>query len=718
MFGSYEHTTPAESSGGPTSHSSLRMKKLLIPVLGMALSLPAIAQQAPKPYGALPSARQLKWHDTEMYCIVHFTPTTFEDKEWGYGDADPKTFNPSNFDAEQIIRSAKAGGFRGIVCVAKHHDGFCLWPTKTTDYNISKSPFRNGKGDMVRELEQACRKNGMKFAVYCSPWDRNNKDYGTDKYLATYQAQLRELYTNYGPVFMSWHDGANGGDGYYGGARETRKINNLVYYDWDNTWKITRELAPDACIFSDVGLDVRWVGNERGFANETSWATFTPTSADGKSKGVPGNANDKDAPTGTRNGKYWIPAECDVSLRPGWFYHESQNNRVKTPQQLLDLYFKSVGRGAALDLGLSPDKRGQLHDIDVASLKGLGDLLRKTFGTNIAATAQVSATGSRGKAFPVKNMLDNDRKTYWASQDEVTTPELTIAWKKPATFNIVGIREAIALGQRIDGFAIDVWQDGQWKEVHKGTSVGALRLVRLPNYYSTEKIRLRITDSPVAVTVAELGVYAEPEQLVAPVIRRDKDGQVTISSPASVHAIRYTIDGSEPTASSAVYTKPFELKHPGTVKAKAFGASGSGATESVQFDIPSAGWSIDQNAAKAIDGDPQTVWYSPRSGKYPHTLTLNLGQSTTLKGFTFLPDGSDHRSGTVYGYQVWVSEDGQNWGDPVAEGRFDNIQNSPIEQRVLFRTPKAGKYLRFTATEPTDSKQTWANVAELGVITK
>ncbi|MFT4032635.1 MAG: alpha-L-fucosidase [Siphonobacter sp.] len=694
------------------------MKQLFIPILGCFLSLTAIAQQAPKPYGAIPSERQLKWHETEMYCIVHFTPTTFEDKEWGYGDADPKTFNPSNFDAEQIVKSAKAGGFRGIVFVAKHHDGFCLWPTKTTEYNISKSPFRKGKGDMVKEMVDACRKNGMKIGLYCSPWDRNNAAYGTDKYLPIYQAQLKELYSNYGELFMSWHDGANGGDGYYGGARESRKINNLVYYDWDNTWQITRKMQPMANIFSDVGWDVRWVGNEKGFANETSWATFTPTAADGKSKGVPGNANDYDAPTGSRNGEKWIPAECDVPLRPGWFYHASQDGRSKTPQQLLDLYFKSVGRGGALDLGLSPDKRGLLHEDDVIILKSFGETLRKIYSQNLATSAQITATGTRGNAFAVKNAFDANRKTYWASKDEITTPELTLSWKKPVTFNILGLREAIALGQRIEEFALDVMQNGKWKEVHTGTSVGALRLVRLPHYYTTSQVRVRILKSPVAVTISELGIYAEPEQLLAPVVRRDSKGMVSITSPVSVHTLRYTTDGSEPTANSPQYTQPFSLAEAATVKAKAFGVNQAGPVTTVIFDIPSSKWSIDQKAEKAIDGDPTTVWYSSRDQKYPHTLTLDLGETKELKGFTFTPDASDHRSGTVYGYQVYVSADGQNWGQPAAEGHFDNIQNNPLEQRIQFKTNHGGRYLRFVATESTDHKQTWANVAELGIITK
>ena len=290
-----------------------------ITILLLSVSILVKAQNAPKPYGALPSKRQLAWHDIEVYGLIHFTPTTFENKEWGFGDADPKTFNPTDFNAEQIIKAAKAGGLRGIILVAKHHDGFALWPTKTTAYNITQSPFRDGKGDLVKEIEQAVRKNGLSFGVYCSPWDRNNAKYGTPEYLAIYQAQLKELYSNYGSLFMSWHDGANGGDGYYGGAKEKRSIDNTTYYDWNNTWAITRKMQPMANIFSDIGLDIRWVGNEDGNAAETSWETFTPLPPEGKNVAVPGQANYPQSPMGIRNGKFWMPAECDVPRRKGWF---------------------------------------------------------------------------------------------------------------------------------------------------------------------------------------------------------------------------------------------------------------------------------------------------------------------------------------------------------------------------------------------------------------
>lgn len=484
------------------------MKRLL--TLLLLISSAVSAQKSIKPYGALPSKRQLAWHDIEVYGLIHFTPTTFEDKEWGYGDADPKIFNPTNFDADQIVAAAKAGGLRGIILVAKHHDGFALWPTKTTPYNISKSPFRNGKGDLVKEVQLSAQKHGLKFGVYCSPWDRNNPQYGTANYLPIYQAQLKELYSNYGQLFMSWHDGANGGDGYYGGAREKRSIDNTVYYDWKNTWGITRKMQPMANIFSDVGLDVRWVGNEKGTAAETSWATFTPMAPEGKNEAVPGQANYPQSPEGIRNGKFWMPAECDVPLRRGWFYHAKEKPR--SPEALFDLYLKSVGRGAGLDLGLAPDTRGQLHDDDVASLREFGTMVKTTFAKNLAKGAVIKASNTRGAKHNAALLLDGNKQTFWATTDAVHQASLEMDLKAPQTFDIISLQEYIPLGQRIEGYNIQIWEGNAWKTVYEGKSIGAKKLAKLEQPVTTGKVKLNITQSPVCITLSEFGLYKKAGQ--------------------------------------------------------------------------------------------------------------------------------------------------------------------------------------------------------------
>lgn len=465
------------------------MKRIDLTLFLLLLTFAAQAQL--KPFGAVPSPRQVAWHETETYVLIHFTPTTFENKEWGYGDADPSVFNPSSFDANQIVSAAKDGGFKGLVLVAKHHDGFCLWPTKTTDYNISKSPWKNGKGDMVREFEQACRKLGLKFGVYISPWDRNHPQYGTFDYVNVYREQLRELYTQYGELFMSWHDGANGGDGYYGGKREKRNIDRSTYYGWDTTWAATRKLQPMANVFSDIGPDVRWVGNEHGEAAETSWTTYEPIPREGYTKVGPGQSDYRNSPTGTLNGKYWIPAECDVALRPGWFFHPEQNEKVKSPEKLFDIYLKSVGRGACLDLGLSPDTRGLLHENDVKSLKGFGDILRNTFGHDLAAKAKTT-----------KALIDNDKYSYAAGK------EFLMEWTAPQTFNVLRLRENIKLGQRVQEFVAEAWVDGQWQEFAKATSVGNARILTFPSV-TTSKVRIRIVKSGAIPAISEIGLFVK-----------------------------------------------------------------------------------------------------------------------------------------------------------------------------------------------------------------
>ena len=319
----------------------------------------------PEPYGAVPSSRQLAWHEMEFTGFLHFTTNTFTDKEWGYGDESPDIFNPTGFDAEQIVSTAKMAGMKGLILTCKHHDGFCLWPSKFTDHSVKSSPWQEGKGDVVREISEACRRHGLKFGVYLSPWDRNHADYGEKVYVDYYRNQLKELLTNYGSVFEVWWDGANGGDGYYGGARETRIIDRSTYYDWDETAQIVRELQPEAVIFSDAGPDIRWVGNEKGFAGDPCWQTYSPTPREGETKAGPGTANYLEATNGHRDGKFWLPAEACVSIRPGWFWHEDQDDRVRSPENIIDLYYSSIGRGATLLLNLPPDRRGLIHENDV-----------------------------------------------------------------------------------------------------------------------------------------------------------------------------------------------------------------------------------------------------------------------------------------------------------------------------------------------------------------
>ena len=462
--------------------------------------------EPPRPFGPTPSDRQLKWHATEFYGMIHFGVNTFIDQEWSYGDAQPGLFNPTEFNAVSIVHALKETGLKGIVLVCKHHDGFCLWPSRYTDYSVKSSPWRNGHGDLVREISDACRNEGLKFGVYLSPWDRHSADYGRPEYITRYREELSELLTNYGPVFVAWFDGAQGGDGYYGGSREIRRVDNRSYYDWPTTWAIVRKLQPIAVIFSDAGPDVRWVGNEHGAASDPSWNTLNLKDC------FPGMPNYQGLGSGLRSGPDWVPPECDVSIRPGWFYHSKEDSWVKSAQRLLDIYYHTVGLGACLNLNVPLDKSGRIPDKDAEQLREMGRRLHATFSVNLARDARVSASNVRGQSrlFGAENLINGDRNLYWTTDNEVETPNVILDFGAPTTFNVIRIREYLPLGQRVEAFSVDAWQDSGWAEFSQGFTIGNERLVRIKGPITSSKIRVRIIRSAACPALSELGVFLEP----------------------------------------------------------------------------------------------------------------------------------------------------------------------------------------------------------------
>ncbi len=494
----------------PTSPILLLSSILFL--LQMAESAPA--QNPPKPYGPQPSPAQLKWHQTEVFGLVHFSTTTYANLEWGYGDEPASHFNPQEFKADQVAAVAKAGGLKGLILVTKHHCGFCLWPSKYNDsYSVKNSPWRDGKGDMVKEYADACKKFGLKFGVYLSPWDRNHKDYGKPEYITYYLNQLHELLTNYGPIYEVWLDGANGGDGWYGGAKEKRLIDKNSYYPFDEIFAMVHELQPDAIVFSDIGPGARWVGNESGWAKDPCWATFTPKNRDGEHlPPVPGNTKYEEGLTGHRNGKYWIPAEADFPLRKGWFYHP--NEKPRSPENLWETYLQSVGRGTAMNIGLAPDLRGLICDDDVKALEGFGKILSGTFKTNLAAGAKISPGNTRNNdpGYGPASLVDGNTDTYWATDDMVTQCGILFEFPDPVQFNVIRFREYLPLGQRIDGWAVENWTGSGWKELATGQSIGSCRIIETDPVW-TSKIRFRVTHSPVCPVLSEFGLYLKASEI-------------------------------------------------------------------------------------------------------------------------------------------------------------------------------------------------------------
>lgn len=457
----------------------------------------------PAPILPIPTDNQMAWHEMEMNAFIHFTTNTFTGKEWGYGDESPEIFNPTDMDVEQWVSTINDAGFKGVILTTKHHDGFCLWPSAYTEHSVKNSPYKDGKGDVVKEVSDACKKFGLKFGVYLSPWDRNFKEYGQPEYITYFRNQLKELLTNYGSVFEMWFDGANGGDGYYGGAKETRKIDNKTYYDWPNTIKLARELQPHILFFSDAGPDIRWVGNERGYVGETNWNTMTPDTLHAGKSGINDLLN-----SGSEDGTDWIPGEVDVSIRPGWFYHDHEDSKVKTAEQLFDIYLTSVGRGSVLLLNIPPDRRGLVHENDVKSLQGFRALLDERFSNNIANKAKVTADSYRGKSkqYGPSNMLDNDKDTYWTTDDDVKTGSFEIALAQPQEVSYILLQEYIKLGQRIKDFNIEVMKNNEWQQVSNATTMGYKRILKI-DPVTTQRIRINITDSKACPVISNVEVY-------------------------------------------------------------------------------------------------------------------------------------------------------------------------------------------------------------------
>lgn len=457
----------------------------------------------PEPYGPLPSERQLAWHEMEYYMFVHFTVNTFTDKEWGYGDEPESVFNPTDLDCRQWAKTAHDAGMKGIIITAKHHDGFCLWPSAFTEHSVKNSPWRDGKGDVVMELRKACDEYGLKMGVYLSPWDRNSAVYSTPEYLVYYRNQLKELLTKYGDIFEVWFDGANGGDGYYGGAREVRRIDNKTYYDWPNTHKIVRELQPAAVMFSDAGPDIRWVGNESGMGSITNWCLLN------KDEMYPGGDFASILGEGHDDGNYWVPAEVDVSIRRGWFYHQSQDSLVRSPENLMELYYSSVGRNSNLLLNIPPDRRGLLHENDVKSLMSFRELREKEFANELAQGKKASSDVSRGKGYRASNVNDGNPETYWATPDDKSTGSITIDLGQETGVNRILVQEYIKLGQRIQEFKAEAFVDGTWKTMVDGTTIGH-KIIRKFPVVLTSKVRFTVSKSKACPLISNIELFKAP----------------------------------------------------------------------------------------------------------------------------------------------------------------------------------------------------------------
>jgi alpha-L-fucosidase len=669
--------------------------------------------EAPSPFGPTPTEDQMNWQEMEYYAFIHFSLNTYTDQSWGYGDEDVNLFNPTDLDCRQWARICKEAGMKGIILTAKHHCGFCLWPSEYTEYDVENAPWRDGKGDVVREMAEACKEYGLKLGIYLSPWDRNHPEYGKPEYITYFRNQLTELLTNYGEIFEVWFDGANGGTGYYGGANENRKIDRKTYYDWKNTYKLIRKLQPDIVIWNDGGDrgDLRWVGTEAGLVGETNWSLLDST----------GEVDWGMLHWGLETGNSWVPAEVNTSIRPEWFYHPGENTRVKSVPKLMDTYYNSIGRNGTLLLNIPIMPNGLIHENDEKAALGFAKAIEEAFAINLAERMTAKASNVRGNVnrYGASRALDNDKNTYWATDDSVTSASLTINLGKPTRFNRFMVQEYIRLGQRVKAFAIEALIDGNWKELAKATTIGYKRILRFPSVEATQ-LRFSINDSKSCPLISNIGVFNAPQLLDPPGIIRNREGEVIITPVDAESEVHYTLDGSMPTRNSAKYTNPVPTEGKLQVSAIVFEPS-TGESSPVQtekFDLPRKTWKIlgveDDKVSAVLDGDITTAWHHNKENALPVDLIIDLGKTIPVNGFRYHPDQTLWGPGIITAYRFYVSADNMTW-KLVDEGEFANIKNNPLWQVKTF-APELARYVKFQALENTEETNN-IGYAEMDLIT-
>lgn len=579
-----------------------------------------------------PSYRQLDYQQREMLGFIHIGMNTFTGAEWGTGKEDPSIFNPDQLDAEEWVKTFKEAGITGVILVTKHHDGFCVWPSKYTDHTIAHSPWRNGQGDLVKEVADACKKYDMKLCLYLSPWDMHEETYGTEAYNDYYIHQLEELLTNYGPVYLLWFDGA---------GVNSKTSGKEMNFAWERIFKRARKLQPDV-LLSGAAPDIRWVGNEAGQGRETEWSVQGIDDENilfgGEIKGHTATAKDlgNTKELMTKKRLVWYPSRGGLPLRKGWFYNPNDDQTTKSLEYLVNSYFSTIGQNSNLLPNLSPDKTGRIPRKDAERLIDFGKIIANMKKTDYALGAKTTPVSGWDNSSAKDVLTDNDPFTSWQTPDGVTSSEVEIELKAPALINVIKLQENIRdYGQRVEAFAIDAFVNSEWKEIATSTTIGFRKMIRLNEPVETDRFRIRIQDSRRSISLSNISMY-----YLAPIPQETgiKNNRIALK------------DNKWIISSSGIYVQDTPLQ-----------------------------CLVDDNELNNFKGIIQ---------KLPARFIFNFNnQEHILKGFAYIPDKTKE-AGHIEEYALYFSNDGQNWGTPVIQGRFGNIVNNPVEQFIPFNEYK------------------------------
>lgn len=708
----------------------------------------------------LPRPNQVDWQRLETTYFIHFGPNTFSGREWGTGFESPSIFNPTALDADQWIREIADAGGKMVMLVVKHHDGFCMWPSRYTNHDVASSPWLGGNGDVLRAVADACAERGIELGVYLSPADlyqiESDPGFGSglygngsspsasviptdpavfstsptsgrtppagkpvlnftvDDYNRYFLNQLYELLSEYGSISEVWFDGAN-----------PKQTNPPQLYDRQAWYELIRTLQPGAVI-AIKGPDARWVGNESGVARVTEWSPLPIANHPDNHDWSDMTGSDLGSRSKLTRGSYltWYPAETDVPILHGWFWAAGKS--VRSTNELIEIYYSSVGRNSNLLLNLSPDNRGLIPDNQLTPLRAMSQVIRQTFSNNLAGSA-TAAADSEHAIHLAAAAIDGDLDTWWEPESGTSTPTYTLTLDGSRAFDHLVLQEAIASrGQRIENFAVDTWNGSSWTEQTSATTVGHKRILRLASPVTTDKVRIRIVQSRTEPALAEVALFLGADLIEAPVIgSRNAAGEVAISAQAGL-AIRYSIGDSEPGPDSKSYTGPIALPLGGTLRAVSVDGNSFSYSVSKHFAGPvPTDWNVvstdseqttDHPAAHAIDDDPATYWHTastPTTTAHPHQLTIEMDEKRWIRGFSYQPrEGGGN--GTVKTYRFETSIDGSTWTQH-ASGDFDNIRNNPVLQTIEFAAAVEARYFRFTALAEINGLD-HASAAEISVI--